>query len=55
MAVKNSKMVDESKAEVFINEVVILSQINHRNITRLRLGDPNSSFSVQVHFQWNAL
>ncbi|GAY51730.1 hypothetical protein CUMW_136480 [Citrus unshiu] len=45
MAVKNPKMVDESKAEVFINEVVILSQINQRNITRLRLGDPNSSFS----------
>lgn len=41
MAVQNSLIVDESKVEVFINEVVILSQINHRNIARLLFGDRN--------------
>uniref|UniRef100_J3NF05 Protein kinase domain-containing protein n=1 Tax=Oryza brachyantha TaxID=4533 RepID=J3NF05_ORYBR len=35
VAIKKSKLIDDDCREEFVNEIIILSQINHRNIVRL--------------------
>lgn len=35
IAIKKAKMMDRSQVKEFINEVIILSQINHKNVVRL--------------------
>jgi len=55
VAVKRSKIVSLIHTEEFVQEIIILSQINHKNVIRLLGCCLEVDTSVRIHPKWNSL
>lgn len=52
VAVKKSNAVDKDQIEQFINEILILSQINHRHIVKVLI-DFCTRLLLPFYYEWN--